>query len=116
MPWISNHKHKVKEKSTKSSRSSSKVVGLKPMDLLQFPTLYTYYKIPTQLFSERLVTKSWQMLGINLICSYSKAHIEMVKKLKFMWFILCKYEVKTLNLPHSCDKIFKSNLTWSSFY
>ena len=55
MPWISNHKHKVKEKSTKSSRSSSKVVGLKPMDLLQFPTLYTYYKIPTQLFSERLL-------------------------------------------------------------
>ena len=56
------------------------------------------------------------MLGINLICSYSKAHIEMVKKLKFMSFILCKYEVKTLNLPHSCYKIFKSNLTWDSFY
>ena len=39
MPWISNHKHKIKEKSTKSSRSSSKVVGLRPADLWEFPTL-----------------------------------------------------------------------------
>ena len=28
MAWISNHKHKIEEKSTKSSRSSYKVVGL----------------------------------------------------------------------------------------
>ena len=28
MPWISNHKHKTKDKATKSSQSSSKVVGL----------------------------------------------------------------------------------------
>ena len=40
MPWISNHKHKIKEKSTKSSRSSSKVVGLGPADLWEFPTLF----------------------------------------------------------------------------
>ena len=39
MPWISNHKHKIKEKSTNSSRSSSKVVGLGPADLWEFPTL-----------------------------------------------------------------------------
>ena len=39
MPWISNHKHKIEEKSTKSSRSSSKVVGLGLADLWEFPTL-----------------------------------------------------------------------------
>ena len=39
MAWISNHKHKIKEKSTKSSRSSSKVVGLGLMDLWEFPLL-----------------------------------------------------------------------------
>ena len=39
MPWISNHEHKIKEKLTKSSRSSSKVVGLGPADLWEFPTL-----------------------------------------------------------------------------
>ena len=41
MPWITNHKHKIEEKSTKSSRSSSKVVGLGPADLWEFPTLLT---------------------------------------------------------------------------
>ena len=30
MSWISNHKHKIEEKWTKSSWSSSKVVGLGP--------------------------------------------------------------------------------------
>ena len=39
MPWITNHKQKIKEKSTKSSRSSSKVVGLGLADLREFPTL-----------------------------------------------------------------------------
>ena len=39
MPWISNHKHKIEVKSTKSSRSSSKVVGLGLADLWEFPTL-----------------------------------------------------------------------------
>ena len=39
MPWIVNHKHKIEEKSTKSSRSSSKVVGLGPAHLWEFPTL-----------------------------------------------------------------------------
>ena len=39
MPWISNHKHKIEEKSTKSSRSSHKVVGLGLADLWEFPTL-----------------------------------------------------------------------------
>ena len=33
MPWISNRKHKIKEKSTKISQSSSKIVGLGPVDL-----------------------------------------------------------------------------------
>ena len=33
MAWFSNPKHKVEEKSTKSSRSSSKVVGLRQADL-----------------------------------------------------------------------------------
>ena len=33
MPWISNHKHRIEEKLTKSSRSPSKVVGLRPADL-----------------------------------------------------------------------------------
>ena len=32
MPWIANHKHKIEEKSTKSFRSSSKLVGLGPAD------------------------------------------------------------------------------------
>ena len=39
MPWISNRKHKIKEKSLKSSQSSSKVVGLGLADLWEFPTL-----------------------------------------------------------------------------
>ena len=39
MPWITNYKHKIEEKSTKSSQSSSKVVGLGPADLWEFPTL-----------------------------------------------------------------------------
>ena len=38
MPWISNHKPKIEEKS-KSSRTSSKVVGLGLADLWEFPTL-----------------------------------------------------------------------------
>ena len=42
MPWITNHKHKIEEKSTKSSRSSSKVVGLGPADLWEFPTLISW--------------------------------------------------------------------------
>ena len=37
-PWISNHKHKIEDKSTNSSRSSSKVVGLGLVDLWAFPT------------------------------------------------------------------------------
>ena len=39
MLWNSNHKHKIEEKSTKSSQSSSKVVSLGPADLWEFPTL-----------------------------------------------------------------------------
>ena len=39
MPWISNHKHEIEEKSLKGSRSSSKVVGLGPADQCEFPTL-----------------------------------------------------------------------------
>ena len=43
MAWISNHKHKIEEKSTKSSQSSSKVVGLGLADLWEFPTLFGLY-------------------------------------------------------------------------
>ena len=39
MPWILNHKHKIEEKSTKSSQSS-KDVSLGLADLWEFPTLY----------------------------------------------------------------------------
>ena len=39
MPWISNHKHEIEEKSTKISQSSSKVVYLGLADMWQFPTL-----------------------------------------------------------------------------
>ena len=39
MAWISNHKHEIEEKSTKISRSSSKVVGIRLVDLWEFPTL-----------------------------------------------------------------------------
>ena len=39
MAWISHHKHKIEEKSTKSSRSSSKVVGLGLANLWEFLTL-----------------------------------------------------------------------------
>ena len=39
MPWISNHKNEIDEKSSKSSRPASKVVGLGPADLWEFPTL-----------------------------------------------------------------------------
>ena len=37
--WISNHKHQIEEKSTKSSWSSSKVFGLGLAGLWEFPTL-----------------------------------------------------------------------------
>ena len=40
MPSISNHKYKIEEKSTKSFQFSSKVVGLGPVDLWEFPTLH----------------------------------------------------------------------------
>ena len=40
MLWISNHKHEIEEKSTKSSQSSSKIVGLGPANLWEFPRLY----------------------------------------------------------------------------
>ena len=43
MPSISNHKHKIVEKSTKSSQSSSRVVSLGPADLWGFPTLQSLY-------------------------------------------------------------------------
>ena len=43
MPWITIHEHKIEEKSTKSSQSSSKVVGLGPADLWEFPTLVGCY-------------------------------------------------------------------------
>ena len=36
MPWIANYKRRIEQKSTKSSRSSSKVVVLGPAEL---PTL-----------------------------------------------------------------------------
>ena len=39
MAWVSNRKHKIEEKSTKSFRSSSKVVGLGLAGLWEFPTL-----------------------------------------------------------------------------
>ena len=39
MLLISNHKHKIEEKSTKSSQSSSKVVGIGLVDWCEFPTL-----------------------------------------------------------------------------
>ena len=39
MTRISNHQHKIEEKSTKISRSSYKVVGLGLADLWEFPTL-----------------------------------------------------------------------------
>ena len=45
MRWIANHKHKFEEKSTKISRSSSKVVSLGPVDLCEFPTLQLILKI-----------------------------------------------------------------------
>ena len=40
MASISNNKHKIEEKSTRSSRSSSKVVGLWLADLWAFPALH----------------------------------------------------------------------------
>ena len=40
MHWFLNYKHKLEEKSTKSSRSSSKVVGLRLADLWEFLTLW----------------------------------------------------------------------------
>ena len=47
MPWNTNHKHKIEEKSTKSSWSSSKVVSYGPADLWEFPTLIMTGNAPT---------------------------------------------------------------------
>ena len=52
MPWISNHKHAIEEKSTKSSRSSSKIASLGSADLWKFPTLLTS-------FSDQLSFNQW---------------------------------------------------------
>ena len=55
MAWISNHKHKFEEKSTKSSQSSSKVVGLGLAGLWEFPTLGLSLDI--------LKMESWKHMG-----------------------------------------------------
>ena len=39
MSWISNHKHKIEEKSTKSSQSSSKVVSRGPVGISNTATV-----------------------------------------------------------------------------
>ena len=56
MPWITNYKHKIEEKSTKSSQSSSKVVGLGPADLWEFPTL-AMIRHPARRLGERCLTR-----------------------------------------------------------
>ena len=64
MLWISNHKHKIEEKSTKSSQSSSKVVGLGPADLWEFPTLGMFS--PQPLHSTVLVGNiAWHLVAIT---------------------------------------------------
>ena len=63
MPWIPNHKHKFKVKITKSSRSSSKVVGLGPADLCEFPTLISrmvsIMSCVSSIFQESKKTLQW---------------------------------------------------------
>ena len=58
MPWISNHKHEIEEKSTKCSLFSSEVVDLRLADLWEYPTLDTHpistLSTPEVFFTERL--------------------------------------------------------------
>ena len=60
MAWISNNKHKIEEKSRKSSRSSSKVVGLALADPWEFQTQ----------FIKMTATRIWQTKINGLAYSY----------------------------------------------
>ena len=107
MPWILNYKHKIEEKSTKSSRSSSKFVGLGLADLWEFPTLavnllkhrdtllWISFKLPTSIYlnitcspiktcrlRHRNMAESDVMVGIFLkkLLLYNKSNIDMTLK------------------------------------
>ena len=101
MAWISNHKHKIEEKSTKIFRSSSKVVGFGPADLWEFPTLIlaqthhkllcgqdTFPRILSQIgqndleghvqwpsFSIPTESIPWCMFGANLVISAQNCNV-----------------------------------------
>ena len=64
MPWMPKHKHKIKEKITKSSWSSSKVVGLGPADLWEFRTLISrmvsIMSCVSWIFQESKETLQWR--------------------------------------------------------
>ena len=72
MAWIWNHKHEIEEKSTKSSWSSSKVVGLGLADLWEFPTLVL--RIPA--------AASWLPILLSNIGSQVKRRQSQIYKLK----------------------------------
>ena len=66
MPWISNHRHKMK-KNSKTSRSSSKVVGLGPADLWEFTTLSTNIKKITYIFVRHVGLLDLSVIACNLV-------------------------------------------------
>ena len=60
MAWISNHKHEIKEKSTKSYQSSSKVVGLGPVGISNTDVTWQEYIWKSNM---RLVSQFAQLIG-----------------------------------------------------
>ena len=69
MPWIWNHKHKIEEKSTKSSWASSKVVGLRPADLWKFATLYITWWYPLRRVNSLSLSDTYDSINWAIISS-----------------------------------------------
>ena len=65
MPEIWNHKHEIEEKSSKSSRPSSKVVGLGLADLWEFPTISTD---TAELTGQQTVADKTNLTPVDPLC------------------------------------------------
>ena len=67
MPWIWNHKHKIEEKSRKSTWSSPKVVGLERAEMWEFPTLHNPHIKLLEYLLDYILTWSAVNIAMNKI-------------------------------------------------
>ena len=95
MALISNYKHKIEEKSTKSSQSFFKVVGLGLADLWEFPTLLRSHKGIIIYNSEQMLCikytlhlcdklSSW---AITVWCHYNVVKYIMILHKVLQWLV-----------------------------